>query len=86
MNNTAEDREMMRIVSRRLKWALFEADMSCAQLHRVTGISESTVYNIVNQRTVPSATKVKKIADALNVSADWLLGRTDEKGERHGNN
>ncbi len=84
MKRTKEDVEIMRVVSRRLKVALFEADMSCARLHRETGISDNTVYNIVNMRSVPSATMIKKISDVLNVSADWLLGITNTRRRDNG--
>lgn len=84
MNYKGGDEKIILVMSRRIKTALFEADMSCAALARVIGSRDATVYRIVSGKAVPMATTLKKIADALNVSTDWLLGRTDEKEVQHG--
>ena len=42
------------------------------------GILQQTYYKYENDKATPSADFVIKLADAYNVSADYLLGRSDE--------
>ena len=41
------------------------------------GILQQTYYKYENDKATPSADFVIKLADAYNVSADYLLGRSD---------
>lgn len=41
------------------------------------GVKQPT-YNVYESKSVPSAAIIVKLADAYNVSADYLLGRSDE--------
>jgi len=42
-----------------------------------TGISQGLMNEYKNGVKIPSAVNLKKIADYLDVSVDYLLGRTD---------
>ena len=41
------------------------------------GVKQPT-YNVYESKSVPSAAIILKLADAYNVSTDYLLGRSDE--------
>lgn len=48
--------------------------MNVTKLHKLTGISRSTLTPIVNEKAKsPSIITIKKIAEALNVSIDDLV-------------
>lgn len=66
------------ILSRRLKTALFEAGMTCAELSRKTGINKKTLSNIAYAKCSPSVEKVALIAENTGRSVDWLIGLTDD--------
>ena len=41
------------------------------------GVKQPT-YNVYESKSIPSAAIIIKLADAYNVSTDYLLGRSDE--------
>lgn len=47
------------------------------QVATVLGISQQS-YQVYEKQSVPSATTILNLATAFNVSADYLLGLTDE--------
>ena len=49
----------------------------CSQRADLFGISRSTISSWNTKNTFPKGETVAAIADALGVSADYLLGRTD---------
>lgn len=44
-----------------------------------TGIGQSLIAAYEKDKRVPGAFNLLCLADALDVSTDWLLGRTDKK-------
>lgn len=54
--------------------------MSQAELARRIGISTTAMNAIEMGTTDPRASRIKAIADVLNVSADYLLGRRSQEG------
>lgn len=66
------------ILSLRLKTALFEAGMTCAELSRKAGMSTKTLSNIARAKCLPSVDKVAMIAENTGRSVDWLIGLTDD--------
>lgn len=42
-------------------------------VERLTGIKRRKIYEYIQGQHQPSAYAVKRIAEGLNVSADWLL-------------
>lgn len=62
-----------RLRSARQKFGLTQAELA----ERI-GITEKQVNRIELGHSVPNSDTLALIADALNVSTDWLLGRTDD--------
>lgn len=52
-------------------------NLSQKQVAETLGIKQPS-YQVYESKTVPSATVVMRLADAYDVSTDYLLGRTDE--------
>jgi phage repressor protein C with HTH and peptisase S24 domain len=65
-------------LSKRLWRARKNKNMSREQLARKLEISANSLYNYEKGIQVPTANVLKKIAEALNVSTDYLLGNTDD--------
>jgi len=63
-----------------LKGIREELNISQKDLSLKLNVSPTNIYNYENGRTEPSIDMLIKIADALNVSVDYLIGRTDEFG------
>ena len=53
-----------------------EKQMTTYRLSKETGISDSLLGSYRSGRSDPSSANLVKIADALQVSVDYLLGRT----------
>lgn len=68
----------MKIFADRLARILGERNMSNAELARRCGIHPNTIGVYVAGSHEPTAGKVAAISKALGVSADWLLGLTEE--------
>lgn len=58
----------------RLETAMKIRKMKPVDLHRRTGISESTISQYRSGYAEPKSKKLDTIADALNVSQAWLMG------------
>ncbi len=58
--------------------------MSMESLANKVGISKSGIYQWDKHEPKPST--IQKVADVLNVSTDYLLGRTDEMNPARSNN
>ena len=61
----------------RFQEALDNAGMSCADLSRVTGISQGTLSNYKLGKYIPKQNRIQQIATALHVSPSWLYGVDD---------
>ena len=61
----------------RLNYLLGRSKTTVAALARALGVSRQAVSMYTVGTTMPNAEKLCAIADYFNVSADWLLGRTD---------
>ncbi len=71
----------MRLFSERLLIALHRRNITQRSLAEQIGISPKALNKYVRGRTIPSSDTLYKIAEALDVSTDWLLGRTDEPAD-----
>lgn len=60
----------------RLEKILKEKNLKGAELSRILNLSNST-YTQWRKGKIPNGETLKKIADILDVSTDWLLGRED---------
>jgi transcriptional regulator with XRE-family HTH domain len=65
-------------LGKRVKIARIERDISQQELAALTGLRQSHVSLIENDRHDPSASAVRALAEALDVSADYLLGLSGE--------
>lgn len=65
--------------AKRLEQIMIERNVYPAQLSKITGIKRTVIYSYVSGTHQPSAFNIKRIAIGLGVSADWLLGITDNK-------
>lgn len=65
------------IIAERIKNARSTIEMSQAALARKTGIFQSTICRIEKGERLPSVPQIILLADALNVSADYILGTND---------
>lgn len=61
--------------SKRLDYILLERGISQRKLSEMSGIAEQTISRYINDKRVPKATEIAKIANSLNVSIDYLLGQ-----------
>ena len=59
----------------RLNNELHNKHMTQRELAQRTNITEATISRYCNGKRIPSITQLTKIADVLNVNADYLLGR-----------
>lgn len=65
----------------RVRDKLCEQDITVSRLVMRTKLNETTVYGILTtpgRKQGPRAETLIRIADALDVSVDWLLGRDKE--------
>ena len=75
----AEGRKNMSTLAERIRFAMDMRGMTQADLARATGIATSNVAYIVNGDVKnPRFDSVVKIARALDVSLEYLAGRTNE--------
>lgn len=65
--------------AKRLEQVMTERDIYPAKLSKITGIRRTVIYAYVDGTHQPTAFNIKRIAIGLGVSADWLLGITDDK-------
>jgi transcriptional regulator with XRE-family HTH domain len=61
-----------------LKLARLEKKLSQQQLADMAGIHQKNISKYENNSVVPSATTLKGISDALEVTTDFLLGAESE--------
>ena len=49
-----------------------------------SGVSRTAIYNYLNEMSLPSAKALKKICVVYKVSADWLMGLSDDRPKVEG--
>jgi transcriptional regulator with XRE-family HTH domain len=67
------------IFTKRLKVEKTKAGYSEYTLAVALGLSPSSVHFYLSGKTSPTVENLIKIADVFDVSADYLLGRTDKR-------
>ncbi|QIL49897.1 helix-turn-helix transcriptional regulator [Weissella coleopterorum] len=60
----------------RIKKISRDKGMSLSQLNKKANMKDNVIYSWKSKE--PSATAIKKVADVLGVSVDYLLGNADE--------
>jgi transcriptional regulator with XRE-family HTH domain len=64
-------------IAERIKQRCKVCNISLTLLISNCAISKSFIYDLEKRDKSPSADKLKKIADFLDCSVDYLMGRTD---------
>lgn len=67
----------MSTLGNRILKLLNEKNITQKELARMVGTTEVSIGRYVNDKREPSATMLSAIANALNVSTDYLLGLPD---------
>ena len=65
-------------LARRLRMAMTVRDITSADLMRTTTMGSGQISEYLNGHQEPGATRIVHLCKALNVSADFLLGLSDE--------
>lgn len=60
--------------ARRLEQAMIEKSIYPSQLAKLSGVSRVNIYKYISGTAQPTAFNIKRLAIALDKSADWLLG------------
>lgn len=66
-------------ISVAIKKYLDEHDMKSYKLAEASGCNKTAVNNWLYQRQMPSTRALVKLADYMNVSLDYILGRSENK-------
>ena len=66
-------------LSRRMKVRMFELGMTEQTLAKKTGVSDRSISNYITRKNTMKADTLAVIAEALECSADWLLGRKESR-------
>lgn len=69
----------MDTLGKRILKLLNEKNLTQKELAKIAGTTEVTIGRYVNDKREPSATMLASIANALNVSTDYLLGQPDTR-------
>lgn len=64
----------MTVFSGRMRKAMHNKNMTQTDLCRITGVPKSAVSQYLSGNFKPKLERIILIADALEVSASWLLG------------
>lgn len=66
------------MLSQRLRTARRAKGFTQEELAELVCTTKGTISNYENNHSTPPNDMLRQLADILNVSTDWLLGRTDE--------
>lgn len=67
------------IIADRLRAARFGRGLTQEELAGKSGVSENSIYGYEVGKAIPGAKNLIALADALEVSLDWLCGREGRK-------
>lgn len=68
----------LEVFPRRLRMAMVARNMNSADLMRATYQGQGQISNYLNGHQEPRAMRLLELCKALNVSADFLLGLSDD--------
>ena len=78
--NRMDKAERLRIMfPRRLKSAMFERNMTNKELAEKAGLNENMIGHYANGKYRPKMDALECLCNALGVSADYLMGRAENK-------
>lgn len=67
----------MNVFQARLNRAMFMKGIRASEISEKSGINKGNISHYIKDGSMPSTENLKKLADALGVSADWLLGKEE---------
>lgn len=67
------------IIADRLRMARFGRGLSQARLAKLSGVNINSIFIYEAGKTIPGMLNLIALADALEVSLDWLCGREGRK-------
>jgi len=67
------------MLSTRIREIRIAKRISQVELARTLGVTKQSISNWENDNIQPSVDMLARLADALSVSADYLLGRDDKR-------
>ena len=67
-----------RDIGKRLEMAIRDAGLQPSELCRKIGIKPQRLSTYTTGQVAPPAPMVRELCEALNISADWLLGINKE--------
>lgn len=76
-------RQLADIFAERLRAAREHRKLSQSELAEKTGLMPSAISHFETGRRSPSFANLKSLADALKVTTDYLIGRTDSMDMSH---
>ena len=74
---------MKKIFSERLRAARELRSLSQAELAEKAGLQPSAISHFEGENRSPSFDNLKRLADALDVTTDYLIGRSDSPSVSH---
>jgi transcriptional regulator with XRE-family HTH domain len=69
---------MENLFCKRLEWSIKFRRLKVADVATEVGLQPKTIYAFMRGDVFPSFESLNKLAEVLNVSADFLLGRVDD--------
>ena len=64
----------MESIKNRIKEGMRMRKISAAQLAKMSGVSEASISNYLNDKVKPKTNNIQKLAYALEVNEAWLMG------------
>ena len=64
----------METIRNRIKEGMKMRKINAAQLAKVSGVSEASISNYLNDKVKPKTNNIQKLASALEVNEAWLMG------------
>lgn len=68
-------------IGQRIKQARENQHLSTTELAKIWGKSQASITEIEKDRSTKQYEKLKELCDILDVSADYILGRTERNNE-----
>ena len=71
--------DVMLVFAKRLRHAIDRSGLTVKEIADRICVDRTTVYYYQQGNRLPGALNLRMLADLLNVSTDWLLGREERK-------
>ena len=64
----------METIRNRIKEGMKMRKINAAQLAKISGVSEASISNYLNDKVKPKTNNIQKLASAIEVNEAWLMG------------